>query len=142
MDLDIEDSTTATRIIVWLEKLGCLDSGPSTPTIYTKPAHFETVNQEETEYLWSLLKDGVALCKLVNIIRPGAVSNICMNTENPLANMDNVNGFLISCEVTLGMASESLFEPNDLILMENFSKVRPKGVRNVNIRILILYMCR
>lgn len=58
------------------------------------------------------LKDGVLLCKLVNVIKPGSVKKI-NNSSMPFKMMENISNFLKACRA-LGVAEHSLFETVDL----------------------------
>merc|ERR1712034_44732 len=67
------------------------------------------------------LKDGVILCKLVNVIKAGSVAKI--NTgKMAFKQMENINNFLTSCE-KLGCKKLDLFQTVDLHEMQNMPQV-------------------
>jgi len=67
------------------------------------------------------LKNGVLLCKLVNIIQPGSVKKI--NTASGVfKEMENINQFLKACE-TLGCKKLDLFQTVDLHEQGNIPQV-------------------
>ncbi|KAJ6242839.1 muscle-specific protein [Anaeramoeba flamelloides] len=67
------------------------------------------------------LKNGVALCKLVNAIKPGSVRRI-NNSKFPFKMMENVNNFLLACE-KLGVPKHDLFMTVDLYEEKNIPLV-------------------
>ncbi|OXA37663.1 Calponin-1 [Folsomia candida] len=67
------------------------------------------------------LKDGVALCELINKLCPNAVKKI--NTSPaPFKQRENLEMFLKGCE-TYGMKSQDLFQVNDLYENKNLYMV-------------------
>ncbi|KAA0722227.1 LIM domain only protein 7 [Triplophysa tibetana] len=58
------------------------------------------------------LEDGVLLCNLVNILKPGIIKRV-NRLSTPIAGLDNVNVFLKACE-KLGLNEAQLFHPGDL----------------------------
>jgi len=62
--------------------------------------------------LHEFLKDGVALCKAINVIKPGVVRTI-NNSTMPFKQMENVASYLTACR-TLGMKSSDEFMTKDL----------------------------
>jgi len=67
------------------------------------------------------LKNGVILCHLINIIRPGSVKKI--NTNNmAFKQMENVGNFLTACE-GLGCNKIDLFQTVDLYEANNIPQV-------------------
>ncbi|XP_037087983.1 myophilin-like [Pollicipes pollicipes] len=69
----------------------------------------------------SLLKDGSVLCKLINILLPGAVRKI--NTMSaPFKQRENIEMFLKGCEA-YGLKPQDLFQVNDLYENKNLYMV-------------------
>jgi len=67
------------------------------------------------------LKSGVALCKLMNALQPGAVKNI--NTSSmAFKQMENINNFLAAAQ-TFGVRSEDLFQTVSLYEGTNMTQV-------------------
>lgn len=67
------------------------------------------------------LRDGVVLCKLINALRPGAISRI--NTRNlPFTQMENIGNFLAAAQ-KLGLSSSDLFQTVDLYEGKNIPRV-------------------
>eukprot|EP01087_Luapelamoeba_hula_P022944 TRINITY_DN8355_c0_g1_i1.p1 TRINITY_DN8355_c0_g1~~TRINITY_DN8355_c0_g1_i1.p1 ORF type:complete len:1335 (-),score=374.38 TRINITY_DN8355_c0_g1_i1:61-4065(-) len=74
-----------------------------------------------------LLKDGTALCKVVNKLVPGCVGRI--NTSMlPFKQMENISAYLKACE-QLGFNRSELFDTTDLFEAKDFMKV----LINVNV---------
>ena len=67
------------------------------------------------------LKNGVALCNLINVIKSGSVKKI---NESKMAfkEMENVSKFLSACE-TLGLNKIDLFQTVDLYEAQNIPQV-------------------
>ncbi|CAG7820253.1 unnamed protein product [Allacma fusca] len=59
------------------------------------------------------LRDGVALCELINRLCPNAVKRINTHTNAPFKHRENLEMFLKGCE-TYGLKSQDLFQVNDL----------------------------
>ncbi|XP_054707968.1 calponin-2-like [Uloborus diversus] len=69
----------------------------------------------------NVLKDGIALCTLINKLSPGAVSKI--NTmKAPFKERENLEMFLKGCE-TYGLKRHDLFQVNDLYEKKNLYTV-------------------
>ncbi|XP_027211051.1 myophilin isoform X1 [Penaeus vannamei] len=67
------------------------------------------------------LKDGIALCTLLNCLQPGAVKRI--NTmKAPFKQRENLEMFLKGCE-SYGLKSQDLFQVNDLYENKNLYMV-------------------
>lgn len=67
------------------------------------------------------LKDGVVLCKLMNVLQPGKVIKI--NTSKmAFKQMENIGNFLSSCEA-YGVSKTDLFQTVDLYENTNMSAV-------------------
>ncbi|CAG2166920.1 unnamed protein product [Oppiella nova] len=67
------------------------------------------------------LKDGIALCSLINILRPGSVAKI-NETKAPFKQRENLEMFLKGCE-EYGLKSHDLFQVNDLYERKNLYMV-------------------
>ncbi|XP_053200822.1 myophilin-like isoform X1 [Panonychus citri] len=68
-----------------------------------------------------LFKDGVLLCRAMNVLRPGSISKI----QKPFtkdAHMANLNAFLDACR-SFGIPADELFAPEDLWEAKNIPKV-------------------
>ena len=67
------------------------------------------------------LKNGVYLCNLINVIRPGSVKKI--NTSKmAFKMMENIGNFLSACE-SVGLSKMDLFQTVDLYEAENMPQV-------------------
>ena len=76
---------------------------------------------EKQEDVVAMLKDGVILAKLINVIRPGSIKKI--NTGNmPFKQMENINLFLAACE-QIGCKKLDLFQTVDLHEGQNIPQV-------------------
>lgn len=65
----------------------------------------------------AVLKDGVALCGLINVLEPGLIKKV--NTMSaPFKQRENVEMFLKGCEA-YGLKSQDLFQVNDLYEHKN-----------------------
>ncbi|XP_064477344.1 calponin-1-like [Ornithodoros turicata] len=68
-----------------------------------------------------VLKDGITLCTLINILQPGSVTKI--NTmQAPFKQRENLEVFLRACE-KYGLKSHDLFQVNDLYERKNLYMV-------------------
>eukprot|EP00298_Acanthocystis_sp_HF-20_P002248 c12689_g1_i1.p1 GENE.c12689_g1_i1~~c12689_g1_i1.p1 ORF type:complete len:307 (+),score=153.86 c12689_g1_i1:46-921(+) len=69
----------------------------------------------------AVLKDGVALCKMINALRPGSVKKI---NENKMAfmQMENIASYLSACE-SYGVEQSALFQTVDLYEERNMNSV-------------------
>jgi hypothetical protein len=75
------------------------------------------VGEQFHAHLQGGLKSGVALCKLINAIKPGLVRTI--NIENtPFKQRENINNYLSACK-QLGMEDSELFVATDLFEGQN-----------------------
>lgn len=82
----------------------------------------ETVTGEKVgKDLEAGLKDGVILCKLVNVIRPGMVKSISTQ-KMPFMQMQNINNYLEACK-KLGLQKHELFVTVDLFEGKNIPSV-------------------
>lgn len=85
-----------------------------------EPPHSEKGFQDQLDFA-DVLKDGTALCTLINILQPGAVPKI--NTmKAPFKQRENLEMFLKACE-SYGLKSHDLFQVNDLYERKNLYMV-------------------
>lgn len=105
------------RLVAWLEAIHVLLPLDVDKTRYTQTMESLDVKAQ----LFSRLRDGVGLLKLLSFIEPRAVNKINFNSEQSFAVLDNINRFLVGAESVLEM--EELFHPNDLYHKQNFDKV-------------------
>lgn len=76
---------------------------------------------EKQQDVHKCLKNGVVLCKLVNMIYPGSVRKINTATQ-AFKEMENTNMFLAACE-KIGCAKLDLFQTVDLYESANIAQV-------------------
>lgn len=67
------------------------------------------------------LKDGIALCNLINALAPGSISKV-NKLKTPFKERENIELFLKACE-TYGLRSHDLFQVNDLYERKNLYMV-------------------
>ncbi len=122
-------SYDAERIAGWLDVIGVMSlrEDPLTETVTSIQksyggSHFLQEEENINQKLYEKLKDGVALCKLLNIIKPDSINKITL-IEHDFAAIDNINRFLAGCEIAFGLDKKDLFEVNDLYKNENQGKV-------------------
>jgi len=72
------------------------------------------------EPLDEFLKSGVILCQLVNKINPGSVKY--RESKIPFMMLENINSYLAACN-SLGLPSNTLFQPSDLFEKKNMNLV-------------------
>lgn len=68
-----------------------------------------------------ILHDGVALCKLINTLKPGAVSKVAVGAEK-FHLMENINKFLKAAQ-DYGVPHDKLFRTIDLFEKKNIPEV-------------------
>eukprot|EP01133_Synstelium_polycarpum_P007441 gene7441-8706_t len=76
----------------------------------------------DEEDLFLALMDGIWLCKLANIIKPGIIRRIHRKNSPPYMKLENINFFLCAC-LELGVLPDHLFLPTDLYEKKNLKKV-------------------
>jgi len=86
------DPAKAAQALAWMEALSGMKAGGQS--------------------LQEFLKDGIVLCKAINVIKPGTVKAI-NNSTMPFKQMENVAAYLSGCR-TLGMKSSDEFMTRDL----------------------------
>uniref|UniRef100_A0A2P2HY23 Transgelin n=1 Tax=Hirondellea gigas TaxID=1518452 RepID=A0A2P2HY23_9CRUS len=67
------------------------------------------------------LKDGIAICNLLNVLQPGSVKKI-NSIKSPFKQRENIELFLKGCE-SYGLKSQDLFQVNDLYENKNLYMV-------------------
>ena len=67
------------------------------------------------------LKDGQILCRLINVIQPGAIKKINTN-KMPFLMMENISAYLSACK-SIGLMEHDLFMTVDLFESQNMSQV-------------------
>jgi len=72
-----------------------------------------TGNPVSDKDFYSVLKNGVVLCQLINTIRPGSVKHINLKPTNVLAERENIQAYIDGC-AALGVPSQELFVISDL----------------------------
>lgn len=80
-----------------------------------------SVSITKQEDISDLLKDGVLLCKLVNVIKQDSVKKI-NNSNLAFKKMENINHFIAACE-SLGCKKQDLFQSVDLYESQNIPQV-------------------
>lgn len=111
MSLENEDDWM--KCTDWLVRCGIL-------TDYQKRTIFSV------EHLAIILKDGVLLCSLLNIIKPGCVNprDFCLKPQaSSFLCQKNVKTFLKVCKSSFGIKDKNLFHPNDLLDLQDIRNV-------------------
>ena len=67
------------------------------------------------------LKDGVILCTILNIIKPGTVKKINKGNK-PFTMMENISMYLDACQ-SMGCQKSDLFQTVDLYELQNIPQV-------------------
>jgi len=75
----------------------------------------------DMDNVYELLKDGVLLCNLVNVMKPGIVKKV-NKTTMAFKCMENINGFLEAAR-GMGVPPEELFQTIDLWERQNLNAV-------------------
>ena len=92
------------------------------------------------EMLQEKLKDGIVLCKLMNVLQPNSIPKIS-DSQQPFKQMENINNFLSACEA-YGCKRGDLFQTVSLYDGINMAEVlngifalgrkaNQKGVRGI-----------
>jgi hypothetical protein len=68
------------------------------------------------------LKDGIALCRLMQALRPGSLRKY-NQMKGAFFQLENISMFLGACTQHLGLAKSDLFDVRDLYDQSNFVKV-------------------
>ncbi|XP_003389350.2 PREDICTED: rac guanine nucleotide exchange factor B-like [Amphimedon queenslandica] len=77
---------------------------------------------EEPEKVKEILKDGIILCMLANLILPGSIERINRNKLKAFTMMENISNFLSFCE-RFGLKRSDLFQTVDLYEGQNIPQV-------------------
>eukprot|EP01117_Protostelium_nocturnum_P006541 TRINITY_DN2357_c0_g1_i1.p1 TRINITY_DN2357_c0_g1~~TRINITY_DN2357_c0_g1_i1.p1 ORF type:complete len:1438 (-),score=655.21 TRINITY_DN2357_c0_g1_i1:71-4384(-) len=72
--------------------------------------------------LFPVLRDGQALCKVMNLVKQGAISKIAPSTGKPFLMLENINFFLDACKA-INVPDHKSFSPLDLLERKNMPKV-------------------
>ncbi|RWS30021.1 calponin-like protein, partial [Leptotrombidium deliense] len=105
------DIELALQAINWLQNVTALKIEPTNPA---------KGFQDQFDFA-EALKDGIALCQLMNVLSPGLITKI--NTKKtPFKERENVEMFLNVCEA-YGLKNSDLFQVNDLYEKKNVHKV-------------------
>ncbi|KAL0963482.1 hypothetical protein UPYG_G00307000 [Umbra pygmaea] len=97
---------SAEQTVTWLITLGVLESPK------------KTISDPEA-FLQTSLKDGVVLCRLLERLSPGSTDKIYPEPKNDGECLSNIKEFLKGC----ASFRVEAFEPSDLLLGLNFSKI-------------------
>ncbi|UYV63832.1 TAGLN3 [Cordylochernes scorpioides] len=101
------DSELAAHLLVWVKDLTGLD--------------INTSGDEDNVY--ETLKDGQILCRLINALQPGTISDKKINnTKMAFKCMENINLFLESAR-NMGVPSQETFQTVDLWEKQNLLSV-------------------
>ncbi|XP_076353323.1 myophilin-like isoform X1 [Tachypleus tridentatus] len=101
------DMNKALQVLEWIEKVTDLELIPPNP---------ERGFEDYVDFC-ECLKDGIALCRLINRIMPGAVTKI-NKSASPFKQMENIEMFLKGC-LNYGLKSWDMFQVNDLYEKKN-----------------------
>jgi len=83
---------------------------------------YETIGETAPEgAIEDVLKDGVALCKLINKLKPGSVDKIATGGSGYVL-MENINKFIKAAQ-DFGVAHDKLFRTVDLFEKKNVPEV-------------------
>jgi len=61
-----------------------------------------------------LIWDGVLLCRLANVLKPGCVRKMNRNAKSKMQQIENGTFFLQACKTRLGLPESSLFQTSDI----------------------------
>ena len=73
-----------------------------------------------------ILRDGVLLCNLLNVIEPESIDTKDVNQKPQMAQflcLRNIKAFLSACHSVFGLSESDLFQPSELFEMSNFRQV-------------------
>ncbi|XP_047737694.1 calponin-3 [Hyalella azteca] len=105
------DPARAKRVCEWIEAV--------TGTNLDLPSNEEGISDQLD--FGHALKDGIAICQLLNALQPGLVKKV--NTmKAPFKQRENIEMFLKGCEA-YGLKSQDLFQVNDLYENKNLYMV-------------------
>ncbi|XP_055492586.1 rho guanine nucleotide exchange factor 7-like isoform X1 [Leucoraja erinacea] len=98
--------SSAEQTVTWLISLGVLESPK------------KSVSDPEA-FLRAVLRDGVALCRLLERLVPGSVQRIHQDPKSEVECLNNIKEFLKAC----GALRVETFDANDLYQGQNFNKI-------------------
>eukprot|EP01100_Stratorugosa_tubuloviscum_P014893 TRINITY_DN822_c0_g3_i1.p1 TRINITY_DN822_c0_g3~~TRINITY_DN822_c0_g3_i1.p1 ORF type:complete len:515 (-),score=265.02 TRINITY_DN822_c0_g3_i1:73-1617(-) len=76
--------------------------------------------------LFTGLKNGVVLCRLMNKLRPGLIKRFDLNPKHALTERENIQNYLQACKA-IGIPSQDIFEVSDL----HQAKLLPQVIQNL-----------
>uniref|UniRef100_A0AAQ4QS33 Calponin n=1 Tax=Gasterosteus aculeatus aculeatus TaxID=481459 RepID=A0AAQ4QS33_GASAC len=82
----------------------------------------EVTGKRVGESFMESLKDGVLLCELINVLRPGSVRKISSSTQN-WHQLENIGNF-VRAITEFGLRPDDIFEANDLFENVNHTQVQ------------------
>ncbi|KAM8844379.1 calponin-1 isoform 2-T2 [Spinachia spinachia] len=82
----------------------------------------EVTGKRVGEGFMESLKDGVLLCELINVLRPGSVRKISSSTQN-WHQLENIGNF-VRAITEFGLRPDDIFEANDLFENVNHTQVQ------------------
>ncbi|KAF7682801.1 Myophilin [Astathelohania contejeani] len=80
-----------------------------------------TGEQILSDNIYEILRDGVLLCKIANIISPNSCKYT--NSKLPFKHMENISNFLNFASKIVGVPSHELFQTIDLVEGKNIKSV-------------------
>jgi hypothetical protein len=104
-----EASVTYDHIQEWLIQLELCDAPDEQLVVDPHPLSISSFCRTLPE----LLSDGVVLCRLLNLLKPGCVDRIHLNTDQPFAAVDNIRRFLATYKTEFDW-DNALFQVDDL----------------------------
>ena len=87
--------------------------------VLDKPGLFDDVTGANAVH--SILKDGIILCELINVLQPGSIQRV-NHQKMPFFKMENIGKFLSACE-SYGVSKCDLFQTVDLFECRNMVAV-------------------
>lgn len=76
----------------------------------------------DMDNFYEMLKDGILLCKLVNIMKPGSIKKINENKAHGFKCMENIEKFLETAKA-MGVPAQETFQTVDLWERQNLNSV-------------------
>jgi len=108
---DIADAYDVTEAVVdWITGSSTVDFDPGSPKDFSSKAVQE----------W--LKDGIVLCRLMNVVQPGTIKRINTNVMFKFMAMENI-GFFTEAMRSYGVQPDYLFTSVDLYEAKNMEQV-------------------
>ncbi|KAM7445578.1 Rho guanine nucleotide exchange factor6 [Porites harrisoni] len=100
----------ARQIESWFVALGLLEQRQT------------TADYDLDRFLLSILRDGSILCRLVNRLKPGAITKIQQEPVSEEERFQNIRAFLSACQ-DLQLKDDEIFSPSDLDSEEGINRV-------------------